>query len=69
MRWVVGQGAWLARRGSLGFGKARGKRETQQKERRKKTKTFSVFPCCTSKGRRKRNNVVQNDTVLNFFLT
>jgi hypothetical protein len=32
-------------------------------ERRKK----NVFPCCTSRGRRKGNSVVQNDTVLHFF--
>jgi hypothetical protein len=85
-RRLVGQWARLARRGSLGFGrarsgwsasgrgsldfgKARGKKETQQKER-KKNKTFSVFPYCTSRGRRKRNSVIQNDTVLIcFFLT
>jgi hypothetical protein len=26
-----------------------------------------AFPCCTSRGRRKGNSVVQNDTVLHFF--
>jgi hypothetical protein len=26
-----------------------------------------AFPCCTSRGRRKGNSVVQNDTVLQFF--
>jgi hypothetical protein len=26
-----------------------------------------TFPCCTSRGRRKGNSVVQNDTVLHLF--
>jgi hypothetical protein len=26
-----------------------------------------TFPCCTSRGRRKKNSVAQNDTVLLFF--
>jgi hypothetical protein len=51
---VVGQWAWLARRGSLGLGKV------QQKKGRK---SFP-FSACTSRGRRKRNSVVQNNTVL-----
>jgi len=41
---------------------------------RGKKQNFSFFPCCTFRGRRKRNSVVQNDTVLVlllllFFLT
>ena len=32
-----------------------------------KTNHFSFFPCCTSRGGRKRNSVVQNDTVPIFF--
>ena len=38
------------------------KRERHPNQRKKQT--FSFFPCCTSRGRRKRNSVVQNDTVL-----
>jgi hypothetical protein len=33
----------------------------------KKKQNFSFFPCCTFRGRKKRNSVVQNDTVLVFF--
>jgi len=35
----------------------------QEGVKKKKTKA-SIFPCCTSRGRRRRNSVAQNDTVL-----
>ena len=68
--WAVGV---VGRRDSLGsssskgvglrvFGRARGEREREAKKL-----NFSFFPCCTFRGRRKRNSVVQNDTVLVFF--
>jgi hypothetical protein len=36
-------------------------------EREAKKQNFSFFPCCTFRGRRKRNSIVQNDAVLEFF--
>jgi hypothetical protein len=38
-------------------------RHTVGRSKKEKTKAF-IFPCCTSRGRRRRNNVAQNDTVL-----
>jgi hypothetical protein len=72
----VGQWAPLARRvapdfsssrcvGPQVFRRARESLEMMMKEAEEK-KRF-LFPCCTSRGRRKGNSVVQNDTVLHFF--
>ena len=55
-------------RGGSGFGRACGVQGLMKKEEENK----NAFPCYTSRGRRKGNNVVQNDTVLLslfFFLT
>jgi len=49
-------------RGASGVGRARGMRELMKKEQEEKKR--SLFPCCTSRGRRKGNSVAQNDTVL-----
>jgi hypothetical protein len=45
-------------RGASGLGRARGAPEFMKNEE------CLPFPCCTSRGRRKKNSVVQNDTVL-----
>jgi len=50
--------------GGSGFGKALGVQGLMKKEEENKT----VFPCCTSKGRRKGNSIVQNDIVLLLFI-
>jgi len=48
--------AWLPHslimmvRGASGFGRARGMKELMKKK-------LATFPCCTSRGRRRRNNV------------
>ena len=47
-------------RGGSGFGRACGVQGLMKKEEENNT----AFPCCTSRGRRKGNSVVQNDTVL-----
>ena len=66
-RRVVGQRAWLARCGSLGFLARHAVKREAAHLKKKKTHHFSFFPCCTSRGGRKRNSVVQNDTVPVFF--
>ena len=67
--WVSGRG-WQGaaplishHQGAWGFGSLA---EHAGRERGT-NKTFYFFPCCTSKGRRKRNSVVQNDIVPVFF--
>jgi hypothetical protein len=50
-RRVVGQWAWLARCGSLGLGKACGRREGRSKIKEKQT--FSFFPYCNVWGKKK----------------
>jgi hypothetical protein len=50
--------------GGLGFGRARGVQGLMKKEEENKT----AFPCCTSRGRKKGNSVVQNDIVLLLFV-
>jgi hypothetical protein len=68
----------LAWSGSLGFSIMREHGGSvlagMWREREVKKQNFSFFPCCTFRGRRKRNSVVQNNTVLvlfslSFFLT
>ena len=50
--------------GAWGFGFWQSTRhEGVNEERRKKIK-LATFPCCTSRGRRRRNSVAQNDTVM-----
>jgi len=42
--------------GASGFGRARGTKELMKKEEEKKIK-LATFPCCTSRGRTRRNSV------------
>jgi len=72
-RWSVGQWAPLARRVAPGFSSSRlgvsrllqGTRLAGINEER--GRKLSSFPCCMSGGRRKKNSVAQNDTVLPLF--
>jgi hypothetical protein len=65
-RLVVGQWAWLARSGSLGF-LARHAVQREVAHLKKKNHHFSFFPCCTSRGGRKRNSVVSKRHRSDFF--
>jgi hypothetical protein len=70
---LAGQWAWLARCGTPDFSSLRlgvsrllqGTRLAGINEER--GRKLSTFPCYTSGGRRKKNSVAQNDTVLPFF--
>jgi len=70
---LAGQWAWPARCGAPDFSSSRlgvsrllqGTRLTGINEER--GRKLSTFPCCTSGGRRKKNSVAQNDTVLPCF--
>jgi len=47
--------------GASGFCRALGTQDLMKKEEEVKLPTF---PCCMSRGKRKRNSVAQNETVL-----